>query len=156
MMTGDKNECIKYLLEQEDDKLFDVKEHKDKRSNNANRLLWVCLGRIAKALKTDSWSVYMQMLKRYGTFTYICVKPSAVEGVKKQWRECEEIGELTIKGKKAVQLLCYYGSSTYNTQEFSEFLESVMSEMEEMNIPTPRQEEVERALKQWEENQKNQ
>lgn len=156
MMTGDKNECIKYLLEQEDDKLFDVKEHKDKRSNNANRLLWVCLGRIAKALKTDSWSVYMQMLKRYGTFTYICVKPSAVEGVKKQWRECEEIGELTIKGKKAVQLLCYYGSSTYNTQEFSEFLESVMSEMEEMNIPTPRQEEVERALKQWEDNQKNQ
>lgn len=156
MMTGDKNECIKYLLEQEDDKLFDVKEHKDKRSNNANRLLWACLGRIAKALKTDSWSVYMQMLKRYGTFTYICVKPSAVEGVKKQWRECEEIGELTIKGKKAVQLLCYYGSSTYNTQEFSEFLESVMSEMEEMNIPTPRQEEVERALKQWEENQKNQ
>ena len=156
MMTGDKNECIKYLLEQEDDKLFDVKEHKDKRSNNANRLLWVCLGRIAKALKTDSWSVYMQMLKRYGTFTYICVKPSAVEGVKKQWRECEEIGELTIKGKKAVQLLCYYGSSTYNTQEFSEFLESVMSEMEEMNIPTPREEEVERALKQWEDNQKNQ
>ena len=156
MMTGDKNECIKYLLEQEDDKLFDVKEHKDKRSNNANRLLWACLGRIAKALKTDSWSVYMQMLKRYGTFTYICVKPSAVEGVKRQWRECEEIGELTIKGKKAVQLLCYYGSSTYNTQEFSEFLDSVMSEMEEMNIPTPRQEEVERALKQWEENQKNQ
>lgn len=155
-MTGDKNECIKYLLEQEDDKLFDVKEHKDKRSNNANRLLWACLGRIAKALKTDSWSVYMQMLKRYGTFTYICVKPSAVEGVKKQWRECEEIGELTIKGKKAVQLLCYYGSSTYNTQEFSEFLDSVMSEMEEMNIPTPRQEEIERALKQWEENQKNQ
>ena len=155
-MTGDKNECIKYLLEQEDDKLFDVKEHKDKRSNNANRLLWACLGRIAKALKTDSWSVYMQMLKRYGTFTYICVKPSAVEGVKRQWRECEEIGELTIKGKKAVQLLCYYGSSTYNTQEFSEFLDSVMSEMEEMNIPTPRQEEVERALKQWEENQKNQ
>lgn len=155
-MTGDKNECIKYLLEQEDDKLFDVKEHKDKRSNNANRLLWVCLGRIAKALKTDSWSVYMQMLKRYGTFTYICVKPSAVEGVKRQWRECEEIGELTIKGKKAIQLLCYYGSSTYNTQEFSEFLESVMSEMEEMNIPTPREEEVERALKQWEDNQKNQ
>lgn len=156
MMTGNKNECIKYLLEQEDDKLFDVKEHKDKRSNNANRLLWVCLGRIAKALKTDSWSVYMQMLKRYGTFTYICVKPSAVEGVKKQWRECEEIGELTIKGKKAVQLLCYYGSSTYNTQEFSEFLDSVMSEMEEMNLPTPREEEIERALKQWEENQKNQ
>ena len=155
-MTGDKNECIKYLLEQEDDKLFDVKEHKDKRSNNATRLLWVCLGRIAKALKTDSWSVYMQMLKRYGTFTYICVKPSAVEGVKKQWRECEEIGKLTIKGKKAVQLLCYYGSSTYNKQEFSEFLDSVMSEMEEMNLPTPRQEEIERALKQWEENQKNQ
>lgn len=134
------------------DELLDVeiKKHREKRSLNANGLLWACLSEIAKVLRTDKWSVYLQMLKRYGTYTYICVKPEAVEGVKKQWRECEEIGDIDINGQKATQLLCYYGSSTYNTQEFSVLLDGVFSEMKEMGLPTPEEEKLERALELWE------
>lgn len=128
----------------------EVKKHREKRSLNANGLLWKMLGDIAAALNTDKWEVYLQMLKRYGTYTYICVKPDAVEGVKKQWRECEELGEIDINGQKAIQLLCYYGSSTYNTQEFSVLLDGVISEMKELEIPTPEEEKLERALELWE------
>jgi len=128
----------------------EVKKHREKRSLNANGLLWKMLGDIAAALNTDKWNVYLEMLKRYGTYTYICVKPDAVEGVKKQWRECEELGEIDINGQKAVQLLCYYGSSTYNTQEFSVLLDGVTSEMKEMGLMTPDEEKLERALEQWE------
>lgn len=134
------------------DELLDVeiKKHRKKRSLNANGLLWACLSEIAKVLRTDTWSVYLQMLKRYGTYTYICVKPDAVEGVKKQWRECEEIGDIDINGQKATQLLCYYGSSSYNTQEFSVLLNGVFAEMKEMGLTTPDEEKLERALEQWE------
>lgn len=142
---------ISSLSELKDELLdVEVKKHREKRSLNANGLLWSCLSKIAIVLRTDKWSVYLQMLKRYGTYTYICVKPEAVEGVKKQWRECEEIGDIDINGQKATQLLCYYGSSTYNTQEFSVLLDGVFSEMKEMGIPTPEDEELERALEQWE------
>lgn len=123
---------------------------RQKRSLDANGLLWHCLGSIASALGTDKWEVYLQMLKRYGKYTYICVKPSVVEAVKAQWRECEVIGDVDINGQKAVQMLCYFGSSTYNTQEFGVLLDGVISEMKEMDLETPTSRDMERALEQWE------
>ena len=75
--------------------------HRERRSLDANALLWLCLGRIAEALRTDKWDVYLQILKRYGKYTYICVKPAVVDAVKAQWRECEEIGKVNINGRKS-------------------------------------------------------
>ena len=137
--------------------LLDIKanKHRQKRSLDANALLWLCLGRIATALQADKWSIYLQMLKRYGKFTYICVKPNVAEAVKMQWRESEVIGEISINGQTAVQMLCYFGSSTYNTKEFSVLLEGVISEMQEMRLETPTSEDMRRALEQWEKNNGN-
>lgn len=128
-------------------------KHRQKRSLDANATLWLCLGRIANALRADKWDIYLQMLKRYGKYTYICVKPNVVEAVQKQWRECEVIGEVEIGGKKAVQMLCYFGSSTLNTQEFSILLDGVISEMKEMGLETPTTEDMRRSLEQWERKQ---
>ncbi len=127
-------------------------KYREKRSLDANALLWVCLGRIAEAMTppADKWDIYLQMLKRYGKYTYICVKEHVVEAVKAQWRECEVIGEVDINGQKAVQMLCYFGSSTYNTKEFSVLLDGVISEMKEMGIQAPASEEMRRALELWE------
>ena len=149
-MIGKAEELVKWLFSQDREKVFEIKEHKEKRSNNANRLMWECLGDLAVAMKTDKWDVYLLMLKRYGKFTYICVKPSVVDAVKKQWRECEEIGEIEINGQKAIQLLCYFGSSTMNTKEFSTLLDGIISEMKECELPTPMDRDIERAIKQFE------
>ena len=149
-MTGTGEDIIKWLFTQDREKVFDVTPHREKRSLNQNALLWEMLGQLASALRTDKWTVYLQMLKRYGTYTYICVKPKAVEAVKKQWREVEEIGTVEIKGKESVQLLCYFGSSTMNAQEFSVLLDGVKSEMKEMGLPTPDR-DIERILRQLEE-----
>lgn len=149
-MTGNPEACIKWLFAQDRDKLFDIKEHKEKRSLNANGMLWACLGEMARALRVDKWDVYLQMLKRYGTYTYICVKPKAVEAVKKQWREVEEIGRVTIGGQESVQLLCYFGSSTMDSKEFSVLLDGVISEMKEMGLDTPADRDLERVIKQME------
>ena len=131
-----------------------IKKFFKKRSLDANALMWACLGEIAVALKTDKWSMYLQMLARYGKFTYICVKENAVEAVKKQWRECEEVGEIDINGQKAVQMICYFGSSTFNTKEFSDLLDGIISEMEEMGLQPPTSKEMQRALELWEKRNK--
>ena len=125
-------------------------QYRAKRSLDANALLWVCLGKMADALRADKWDIYLQMLKRYGKYTHICVKPNVVDAVKSQWRECEVIGEVNINGQKAVQMLCYFGSSTYDTKEFSRLLDGVISEMQEMGLETPASEDMRRALEQWE------
>lgn len=131
----------------------EIKEHKEKRSRDANALMWACLSEIAQAIQTDKWAVYLQMLRRYGKFTHICVKPEAVEAIKKQWRECETVGDITINGKPAVQLLCYYGSSNYNSKEFSVLLDGIISEMREMGLEPPPSEEMRAALERLEEGQ---
>ena len=155
-MTGRADELIRWLTTQDRESVWDIVPHKEKRSLNANALLWKMLGEIAAALRTDKWSVYLTMLKRYGTYTYICVKPKAVEAVKKQWRECEVIGDIDINGDKAVQMLCYYGSSTMNTKEFSVLLDGVISEMKEMGLETPADRDLQRAIDQKrKEEQKN-
>ena len=141
---------------QEVDKLKDKKlsikavQYREKRSIDANNLLWACLGEIATALRADKWDIYLQMLKRYGKYTYICVKPNVVDAMKAQWRECEVIGEMEINGQKAVQLLCYFGSSLLNTKEFSVLLDGVISEMCEMGLTPPASGDMKRAIEQWE------
>ena len=125
-------------------------QFRKKRSLDANGLLWHMIGKIAAALCADKWDVYLRMLKRYGKYTYICVKPNVVEAVKAQWRESEVIGEVNINGQAAVQMLCYFGSSTYDTKEFSVLLDGVISEMEEMGLEVPTSQEMQRALDQWE------
>lgn len=128
---------------------IEAKKYRNRRSLDANAYLWVLLQKIAEVLRTDKWSVYLQMLKRYGQFTYIVVKPGAVEAVKKQWRECEEIGEIDVNGTKAVQMLCYYGSSTYDTKDFSILLDGVISEAKDLGIETLPSEELERMMEQY-------
>lgn len=147
-----ENTAISQLdnIKNEDKLSIKAVKFRSKRSLNANALLWECIGRMAATLRTDKWEVYLMMLKRYGKFTYICVKENVVEAVKQQWRECEVIGEVTINGKKAIQMLCYFGSSTYDTHEMSVLIDGVMSEMKEMGIETPTDERTKAALERWE------
>ena len=128
---------------------IEIKKYRKKRSLDANGMLWACLGEIANVLRADKWDIYLQMLKRYGKYTYICVKPNVVDSMKAQWRECEEIGKIDINGKEAVQMLCYFGSSTYDTKEFSVLLDGVISEMRELGLQPPPTEEMKRTLETW-------
>lgn len=126
-----------------------AKVYRKHRSLDANGLLWHCLGQIAADQGADKWDIYLMMLKRYGKFTYICVKPSVVDAVKAQWRECEVVGEVNINGQKAVQMLCYFGSSTYNSKEFSVLLDGVISEMKELGLQPPLTGDIKRAMENY-------
>lgn len=125
---------------------IDLKPHKNKRSKNANALLWECLGRCAEHMNCDKWDLYLSALKHYGQYTVVEVRQDAVERFKSIYRECEEVGHR----EDMVQLLCYYGSSTYNTKEFSRLLDGVITDMKNAGITTPTDEDLQRALEQWE------
>lgn len=117
-----------------------------KRTLDANALLWACIGDIAQALRTDKWTVYLIMLRRYGKYTYVVVRKDAVPMITRQWRETEVVGDIEVNGQPAVQMLCYYGSSTYDAEQFSVLLDGVISEMKEMKLPTPDSAEMRRTI----------
>lgn len=133
---------------------IDLKRFRKSRSLNANAMLWACLGEIAAVMNTNKWDLYLQALKNYGQYTMIEIEPNALEKFRSMYRECEDVGGHVVNGKEMRQVLCYYGSSTYNTEEFSALLNGVIEDMKNAGIPTPTSEEMKRALEAWENEQK--
>ena len=129
-----------------------IVERKKKRSLDANALLWHCLGEMARSMRppVDKWDMYLMELKKYGTYSYVLLDERAVESFKKMWRETEVVGEVNVNGRKAVQLLCYYGSSTFNTKEFSVLLDGVIEDMKDLGLQPPLTGDIKRALENWE------
>jgi hypothetical protein len=87
-------------------------------------------------LRTTKQELYRELLKRYGVFTHLVVKREAVESLTKLWNGAVvELGEIPMRNDQVgVQLQVYYGSSTYDTKQFSRLLDGTISEAEEMGI----------------------
>lgn len=129
-----------------------VTQHREKRSLDANALMWHCIGEIAKSLNPprDKWEIYLESLRKYGKYTYILLDEKAVETFKRLWRETEVVGEVDVNGRKAVQLLCYYGSSTYDTKKFSVLLDGIIEDMKDLGLNPPLPSDIRRSLEIWE------
>lgn len=139
------------IVEEANSKLYcaTIKEHRNKRSLDANAYAWVLMDKIASILHTDKWEVYLEMLSRYGVFTHIIVKPSVVEKVKQEWRSVKELGEVTINGQTGIQLQCYFGSSTYDSKEMARLIDGIVSECKEMNIETLSPDKLDAMKSEW-------
>lgn len=133
-----------------------IDKYREKRSKDANGLLWHCISKIAQSFTppVDKWEIYLDMLKSYGQFTDILVRADALEATRKQWRETEEVDRYEINGVEYVTLLAYFGSSTFNTKDFSILLEGVIQEMKQTGLDAPTTKEMQRAIEQWEKQKK--
>lgn len=127
----------------------EIKKHYEKRSLNANALFWKGCGLIAQAVNRDNWSIYLDLLRNYGEYTYIVVKPHAVERFKETYRLCEEVGEIEINGKKGIQLLCYYGSSTYDKKQMARLIDGMMQEIRNLEIDFVPEDDITKAVAEW-------
>ena len=150
-VTFESMEDISKQLESITDNLLTItaKLFHNKRSRDANSYSWVLMQKIAEDQHTDKWSVYLEMLGRYGVFTHIIVKPGVVDRVVSEWRTVKNLGEVTVSGQTGIQLQCYFGSSTYDTKEMSVFIEGIVSECHELGIETATPEELDRMKKEW-------
>ena len=127
----------------------DLHQQKKKRSLDANGMLWAICTQIANAIKSSKDEVYLTMLERYGVFTHIIVQQKAVERIKQEWRTCRVLGEVTVNGKTGIQVMCYYGSHTYNSKEFSVLLDGVISDAKELGIEVISEQDKQLLIQEW-------
>lgn len=137
---------------------IEAKRYSDKRPGKANRLLWACIQDITYHLRAenkdpnlDKWDVYLGYIKRFGECELLRIRPEHFDKLQNTWRECEVIGHPVENGIEYLDVLCYYGSSTYNSREFSRLLDDIIADMKAAGIPTPPSEEMKRALAEIEE-----
>lgn len=151
-VTFEINEDITASIDKIRDKLLNLtaKIHREKRSLDANAYAWVLMQKIAEAIHTDKWSVYLMMLERYSPVsTHIIVRPEAVERVKGEWRTVKVLGPIQVNGSSGIQLQCYFGSSTFDSKEMASFIDGIVSECKEMGIETLPPDEIERMRREW-------
>lgn len=140
---------LKQIVSKGKELSVEVKQHRHKRSLNANAYMWLLLSEIAAVLHTTKDELYLVMLDRYGVYTHLIVKPNVVERVKEEWRTVRELGEVVVNGTKGIQLQCYFGSSTYDTKEMSILIDGVVQEAKGLGIETMTPDELERIKNEW-------
>lgn len=146
-MIGTPKEIINFLFNEDKAKLFEIKEHKERRSLTANAYAWVLIGKIADVLRTDKDSVYLSMLKRYGQSELVSVVSNInVEGYFKYY---EPFAKAMLQGKEFTHYKVYKGSSEYDTREMAILIDGIISEAEALNIETLPPQEIERLKKLW-------
>ena len=146
-MTGNALQIIDWLFAQDKDKVFEIKEHKEKRSLNANAYAWSLISKIADALRMSKEECYLLMLKRYGQSEIVSVLSEIdVSGYFKYY---EPIATATLQGKEFTHYKIFKGSSEYDTREMSILIDGIVSEAKEMDIETLPLGEVERLKNMW-------
>ena len=142
-------ETLFLKLKDETDIDLQADKHREKRSLNANAYMWVLVGKLAKALRNDSDSVYFELLKRYGTYESISVKTEAEDYIIDAVKYCEKYGESVLNGVKWSHIKIYKGSSQYDTKEMSDLINGVVDEAQEQGIETMTPDELERIKERW-------
>lgn len=146
-MIGKADELVKWLFNQDREKVFEVKEHKQKRSLTANAYTWSLIGKIADAMRTTKEETYLTMLKRYGQSEMVSVISSIdVSGYFKYY---EPIATTKLQGKDFTHYRIYKGSSEYDSSEMAVLIDGIVSDAKELGIETLPPNEVERLKEMW-------
>lgn len=139
---------------------LDISQWREKRSLNANGYAWTLMDKIAEKIKSTKEDVYREIIKRVGVFEVLPIKEIAVDKFIKRWQSkglgwvCDNLGACkTLKG--FVNILAYYGTSTYDTKEMSRFIDEVVNEAKSQGIKTETPEQIENLKSLWSEYEVN-
>lgn len=137
------------------DKQLDItiKEHKDRRSRDANAYAWVLLGKIAAKVGASPAEIYRQLIPDIGdNYDVVCVRNKAVDKLRESWSR-QGLGwqtdTMASKIPDCTNVVLYYGSSVYDSAQMSRLLDAIQREAKEQNIETATPEELARLKENW-------
>lgn len=133
-MIGNAKAIIEFLFNQGKDKLYEIKEHKAKRTLTQNAYYWVLVNELANCLRRSKEEVHFDLLKDYSQVALVTLKSNV--DIKGYIRYYEFEREAIISGVKFNIYKVYKGSSEMNKKEFSILLEGLIQEAQQQGIPT--------------------
>ena len=125
------------------DRLYDleVKEHRKKRSLDANAYAWTLVNKLADVMRIPPTEVYRQAIQDIsGNSEVIPIKDEAVEQFKQAWSHngigwlCRDMGKSKIPGYR--NLMVYYGSSVYDSKQMSQLIDNLVQDCKALDIET--------------------
>lgn len=133
-MLGTAETLVKWLFNQDRNKLFEIKEHKKKRTLTQNAYYWALVNEIANHMKLSKDEVHYRLLKDYSQVALITIKSNI--DIKGYIRYYEFEREADINGIKFNVYKVYKGSSEMDKKEFNVLLDGTIQEAKQLGIPT--------------------
>ena len=146
-MVGTQKQAINWLLEQNKDKKYEVKEYSEKRGLKANSYYWELVNQLANVLRISKEELHFLLLQRYGQSEMVSVLTTI--DVKPYFKYYAEAGESILNRKTFKHYKIYKSSSEMNRKEMSILIDGLVSECQEAGIETKPQKEIESLLKEW-------
>ncbi len=139
-MIGNTSELITYLVTQDREKTFELKEHKPKRTLSQNAYAWKLINELGNKLGMSKEDLYKQMLEDYGQSIIV----SLLDEINPEhyFKYYKQIGKGKTNGKGFNHYRVYKGSSEFNTLEMKYFLDGIIQECENVGIPTLTEEQI--------------
>lgn len=148
-------ELASYLdsLESGKEYTLTIKEKKKRRSLDANAYAWVLMDKLASQLHESKEAIYKSYIKEIGgNSEIICIKSEAAEKLRSAW-ERNGLGWQTdtmpSKLKGCTNVVLYYGSSVYDTEQMSRLIDLIVQDCETFGIETKDPAELERLVEEW-------
>lgn len=140
-------------LDDEKEYILTIKEHKQKRSLNANSYAWTLMDKLAEKLKMAKTDIYRSYIKEIGgNNSLVCVQDKALDDLIKTW-ETHGVGWLAETEKSKLDgctnVRLYYGSSVYDTAQMSRLIELIVADCKANDIETLTPEELSRMSEEW-------
>lgn len=139
-MTGNAIQIIQWLYNQDKNKKFAIKEYKEKRSLDQNAYAWKLITEIGNVLRKSKEEVYLEMLKDYGQSEIVSmlseINPNGY------FKYYDVIGTGIVNNKEFTHYKIFKGSSEFDKHEMSIFIDGIVHECDNLNIPHLTREDI--------------
>ncbi len=117
-----------------------IKKHRKRRSLDANAYFWVLCDRLAEVTHQPKEDIYRHSIRNIGgNSETVCVQECAADKLRSGW-EHNGLGWVTdtmpSKLPGCVNVLLYYGSSTYDTAQMSRLIDNIIQDCKAVGIET--------------------
>ena len=131
----------------------EIKEHREKRSLDANAYFWVLADRLAEKTRIPKTDIYRSYIREIGgNHEVVCVADSAVEKLRSGW-ERNGLGWQTdtmpSRLPGCARVVLYYGSSTYDTAQMSRLIDLIVQDCREQGIETLPPDKLAGMMEEW-------
>lgn len=130
-----------------------VQKHREKRSLSANSYCWVLLDKLAEATGQSKEDLYRHSVRNIGgNAEIVCVREKAAQKLCESWGR-NGLGWIadTMDSKLpgCVNVVLYYGSSTYDTKQMSRLIDGLVQDCQALGIETMPEDRITALLEAW-------
>ena len=133
---------------------YEIERKKKKRSLDANAYFFVLADKLSEKLCMPKEEIYRDCIKEIGGVSEtVCARNEAVQKICEGWRHNGlgwQAETFPSKIEGCTNVILYYGSSTYDTEQMSRLINRIVEECKIQGIETRTPDEIAEMLSLWE------